>query len=120
MLLPTAGMILHCNAGGYVKCIVSLGWCIWTCNSKAMQVYADQGSLLGTQEEAADLAQRLAAAEEREAAVKAALSAEQASRQAENQQAAVRDVEAAAAAKHAEAQVQCCFLHLQANPKQIA
>ena len=88
-----------------MKSIVSLGWSIWTCNSKALQVYADQGSLLGSQEAAADLAQRLTAAEGREDALKAALSSEQLSHQAEVKEAAARDAHAAADAKAAEEQV---------------
>lgn len=94
LLMILKNMILL--IGGYVKSIVTLGWSIWTCNSKSMQVYADQGSLLGSQEEAADLASRLTAAEQREAVLKAALSDEQASHQSEARLAAARDVKASA------------------------
>ena len=97
-----------------MKCIVSLGWSVWTCNSKTMQVYSDSGSLLGSQEEAADLAHQLAAAEGRETALKAALLSEQSGRQAEAKQAAVRHAEAADAAKQAQDQVTC----RQANESQ--
>ena len=90
-----------------MKCIVSLGWSVWTCNSKTMQVYSDSGSLLGSQEEAADLAHQLAAAEGREAALKAALLSEQTGRQSEAKQAAVRHAEAADAAKQALNKVIC-------------
>ena len=83
-------------SGGYVKSIVTLGWSIWTCNSKSLQVYADQGSLLGSQEEAADLASRLTDAERREAVLKAALSDEQASHQSDAELAAARDSKASA------------------------
>ena len=83
-------------SGGYVKSIVTLGWSIWTCNSKSLQVYADQGSLLGSQEEAADLASRLTDAERREAVLKAALSDEQASHQSDARLAAARDSKASA------------------------
>ena len=79
-----------------MKSIVALGWTIWTCNSKSMQVYADQGSLLGSQEEAADLASRLTAVEQREAALKAALSDEQAARKSEAQLAAAKEEKASA------------------------
>ena len=79
-----------------MKSIVALGWSIWTCNSKSLQVYADQGSLLGRQEEAADLASRLTAAEHREAGLKAALSAEQASHQGDARLASARDAKASA------------------------
>ena len=84
------------RSGGYVKSIVTLGWSIWTCNSKSLQVYADQGSLLGSQEEAADLASRLTDAERREAVLKVALSDEQASHQSDARIAAVRDSKASA------------------------
>lgn len=79
-----------------MKSIVTLGWSIWTCNSKSLQVYADQGSLLGSQEEASDLASRLTAAEQREAVLKAALSDEQASHQSDARLAAARDTKASA------------------------
>lgn len=79
-----------------MKSIVTLGWSIWTCNSKSLQVYADQGSLLGSQEEAADLASRLTAAEQREAVLKAALADEQASHQSDAKLASARDAQAAA------------------------
>lgn len=79
-----------------MKSIVTLGWSIWTCNSKSLQVYAAQGSLLESQEEAADLASRLTAAEHREAVLKAALSDEQASHQSDARLAAARDAQAAA------------------------
>ena len=95
-----------------MKCIVSLGWSIWTCNSKAMQVYADQGSLLGSQDAAADLARKLTAAEAREAALKVALSNEQLSRQAEAKQAAARDAKAALHASEAEQKVSAAKMHL--------
>ena len=98
-----------------MKSIVSLGWSIWTCNSKALQVYADQGSLLGSQEAAADLAQRLTAAEGREDALKAALSSEQLSHQAEVKEAAARDAHAAADAKAAEEQVTAWLCLVQWN-----
>lgn len=61
-----------------------------------MQVYADQGSLLGSQEEAADLASRLTAAEHREAVLKAALSDEQASHQSDARLSAAKDAKASA------------------------
>ena len=61
-----------------------------------MQVYADQGSLMGSQEEAADLAARLTAAEQREAALQAALSDEQAARQSGAKLAAAKDATASA------------------------
>ena len=83
-------------SGGYVKSIVTLGWSIWTCNSKSLQVYADQGSLLGSQEEAADLASRLTNAERREASLKAALLDEQTSHQSDASLAAARDAKASA------------------------
>ena len=83
-------------SGGYVKSIVTLGWSIWACNSKSLQVYADQGSLLGSQQEAADLASRLTAAERREAVLKAALSDEQTSHQSDARLAAARDAKASA------------------------
>jgi len=92
-------------AGGYVKSIVSLGWSIWTCTSKALQVYADQGSLLGSQEAAADLACQLTAAEAREANLKSALTNEQLSGQAEAKQAAARAGQALLDAKEAEEKV---------------
>ena len=92
-------------AGGYVKSIVSLGWSIWTCTSKTLQVYADQGSLLGSQEAAADLARQLTAAEAREANVKSALANEHLSRQAEATQAAARADQALSDAKEAEEKV---------------
>lgn len=82
--------------GGYIKSIVAVGWSVWTCNSKSMQVYADQGTLLGSQEEAADLASKLTAAEQREAALKAALADEQAARQSDAQLAAGKDAKASA------------------------
>lgn len=93
------------GAGGYVKSIVSLGWSIWTCNSKTMKVFADQGSLLGSQHKSAELASKLAATEGREAALKLALSNEQHSRQAEAAQAAERDAVARAAAEELRTQV---------------
>ena len=61
-----------------------------------MQVYADQGSLIGCQQEAAGLASRLAAAESRQDALKAALADEQASRQNEAKLAATRNAAAVA------------------------
>lgn len=79
-----------------MKSIVTLGWSIWTCNSKSLQVYAEQGSLLGSQQEAADLASRLTAAEHREAVLKAALANEQASHQSDARLALARDAKAAA------------------------
>lgn len=88
-----------------MKSIVSLGWSIWTCTSKALQVYADQGSLLGSQEATADLARQLTAAEAREANLKSALANEQLSRQAEAKQAAARADEAVSDAKEAEEKV---------------
>ena len=88
-----------------MKNIVSLGWSIWTCTSKALQVYADQGSLLGSQEAAADLARQLAAAEAREANLKSALTNEQLSGQAEAKQAAARAGQALLDAKEAEEKV---------------
>ena len=92
-------------AGGYVKSIVSLGWSIWTCNSKSMRVFADQGSLLGSQQASAELASQLAAATSREAALKTALANEQRSRQDEAAQAADRAAKAADAAEKRERQV---------------
>lgn len=61
-----------------------------------MQVYADHGSLLGSQEEAADLASRLTAAESREAVLKATLADEQASRRNEAELASARATKATA------------------------
>ncbi len=95
--------------GGYVKSIVALGWSIWTCNSKTMQVYADQGSLLGSQETAAGLTRQLAASQSREAALKLALSNEQSSRQNEAKQAEARNVQAASAAMEAQEKVIALF-----------
>lgn len=89
--------------------MVSLGWAIWTCNSKTIKAFADQGSLLGSQQESADLASRLAAAESREAALKVALANEQHSRQTEAAQAAERDAKAAAAAEEIKRQVGTCI-----------
>ena len=88
--------LLCWHAGGYVKSIVSLGWAVWTCNSKTMQVYTDQGSLIGSQEAAADLASKLTAAESREAALKAALTEEQAGRESEAALAASKDAKMSA------------------------
>ena len=70
-----------------------------------MKVFADQGSLLGSQHESAELAGKLAAAEQREAAVKLALGNEQHSRQAEAAQAADRDTKAKSAAEELRTQV---------------
>ena len=94
--------------GGYVKSMVSLGWSIWTCNSKTIRVYADQGSLQGSQEAAADLAGQLAAAQGREASLKLALASEQRSRQNEASETTERDAKAAAAAEAASKQVELC------------
>lgn len=88
-----------------MKSIVSLGWSIWTCNSKTVKVFADQGSLSGSQRESAELASKLAATESREAALKLALGNEQHSRQAEAAQAADRDAKARAAAEELRTQV---------------
>lgn len=88
-----------------MKSIVSLGWSIWTCTSKALHIYADQGSLQGSQEAAADLARQLAAAEAWEANLKSALANEQLSRQAEAKQAAARADQAVSDAKEAEEKV---------------
>ena len=96
MLCPLMLKHMMLLSGGYVKSIVSLGWSIWTCNSKSLQVYTDQGSLLGSQEEAADLASRLTATENREAVLKAALSDEQTSHQRDARLAAARDAKASA------------------------
>ena len=94
MLFPFFLKHMMLLSGGYVKSIVSLGWSIWTCNSKSLQVYTDQGSLLGSQEEASDLASRLTAAENREAVLKVALSDEQTSHQRDASLAAARDAKA--------------------------
>lgn len=91
-----------------MKSIVTLGWSIWTCNSKSLQVYADQGSLLGSQEEAADLASRLTAAEHREAVLKASLSNEQAAHQSDARLAAAQDAKASADLQAAADKVKSC------------
>lgn len=71
-----------------------------------MQVYADQGILLGSQEEAADLALKLTAAEHREVALKAALADEQAARQSDARLAAAKDAKASADLRAAAEKVQ--------------
>ena len=68
-------------------------------------MYADQGSLLGSQEAAADLARQLTVAEASEAHLKSALANEQLSRQAEARQAAARADQAVSDAKGVEEKV---------------
>ena len=45
-----------------------MGWGVWTCNSKSMRVYADQGHLQAQQQQSQQLQQQLQAALTREAA----------------------------------------------------